>query len=75
MNAILIMPPKLMAVFSNREQMRRHYLSQPIVGMVQQRDDRRGFVGLTSREFKVQRMSLTVADDVEFRGKSPARTA
>ena len=30
MNAILIMPPKFLAVFSNREKTRRHSFSQPI---------------------------------------------
>jgi hypothetical protein len=30
MNAILIMPPKFLAVFSNREKIRRHSFSQPI---------------------------------------------
>ena len=30
MNAILIMPPKFFAVFSNRQTNRRHSFSQPI---------------------------------------------
>ena len=34
MNAILIIPPKFLAVFSKREKMRRHSFSQPIMKIV-----------------------------------------
>ena len=145
MNAILIMPPKFFADFSNRVITRRHSFSQPIthstmlrrryasrsnstgraerssfsfdgitglipnsnrnssiqsaryplspgqgdrprdrlavavddrlVGPVQQRHQGRVVVRLPGRQVEVERVTMAVAQQVEFRGKTPAGTA
>ena len=46
-----------------------------LVGALQQRLERGGFMGLSGRQMRMQRMAATVAEQVNLGRKTPARTA